>query len=82
MKRTEWWLEQVGRCLLPGVLFAARIDRPDPSHLEDLPEPEIPWTGLRFCKDCNTGTLHREFWWAIEQETTIECEGCGNVWVG
>lgn len=50
--------------------------RPQPES-----QPDPPFTGLRFCQNCKTGTIHNEYFWRIEDETTYECTECDEVYV-
>lgn len=85
-RRRDWtdpWTNPLGEILVTiiGKLPLRRDDREAGWELEDHHQPEPAWSGLRFCKTCNAGTLHQEYWWRVEDETTIECTKCGAVYV-
>lgn len=90
-RRRDWtnpWSNPLGEILATVHIAAVRAlgrslnkDDRDASFYDEEPQPEPAWTGLRFCKECGTGTLHREYFWRIEDETTIECDKCGAVYV-
>lgn len=67
-----WVLMQVTR-LVPSLYESGPVDPPRDS-------PEIEPT-VRRCKDCKADTEHDEFFWRLENETTIECRVCGGIWV-
>ena len=80
----HWRSNPLGELLyLPmSLMMSLGVVRPDPDmEWPDESQPEPAWSGLRFCKECNTGTLHVEHWWAIEAESTTECTACGGVWM-
>lgn len=81
---TNPWRNPLGEVLttiLSRLGPLRKEDREDDWELEDHHHPDTVWSGLRFCKACNTGTLHLEHWWRVEDETTIECTVCDGIWV-
>ena len=75
------WTNPLGE-ILASIIGRLPL-RPDDRTDEDWDhhQPEPAWSGLRFCKECGTGTLHQEYWWRVEQETTVECLTCETIWV-
>lgn len=86
MKRdwTNPWTNPVGEALYPVLAWATKFmpkvyDSPKPVAGE---EPEPGYQGYKLCKDCDKVTLHREYRWVTEDETTLECDHCGGVFLG
>ena len=77
------WSNPVGEILYPliatALRFVPKLYVSPPLEAEES-QPDPPYESLRFCKECGEATPHREFFWRIEDETTIECSACGGIW--